>query len=423
MFPYVSNYQRKSRLVNLLCRAESWSWRLHWCTRGERTKELNSLIFNLFTVAFLFLDNPNFISEIGFQSQTFFLLLLLLENLSGSMAGTEPVYLLLPPKSKSDFASNFSHLTSLLLSPVSPSKNPNPTSFSPFDRATIGAAAGAAAGAFTYVALLPLDAVKTNLQTKLYSNSVEATISIFKTKGIQGFYRGLSAVVIGSATSSAVYFGTCELAKHIMYACGAGSGRFTVPRVVVPPLAGAMGNVVSSAIMVPKELITQRMQAGASGRSWQVLLRILKNDGILGLYAGYTATLLRNLPAGILSYSSFEYLKAFVLFQTKQNQLKPAQSILCGALAGSISASLTTPLDVVKTRLMTQTHKNAQRKVSEILRQIVNEEGWGGLARGIGPRVLHSACFAALGYFAFETVRVEISKRYTEQKKKAVAES
>jgi hypothetical protein len=28
------------------------------------------------------------------------------------------------------------------------------------------------------------------------------------------------------------------------------------------------------------------------------------------LYTGYSATLLRNLPAGVLSYSSFEYLKA-----------------------------------------------------------------------------------------------------------------
>ncbi|XP_078178186.1 mitochondrial substrate carrier family protein [Carex rostrata] len=339
------------------------------------------------------------------------------------MAGVEfkpkPVYLLLPPKPESDFPVCFAHLTSVLLSPVSHPKNPKPTVLSPLDRATVGAAAGAAAGAFTYAVLLPLDAVKTNIQAKVYSNSLEATVSIFKTKGILGFYRGLSAVAIGSATSSAVYFGTCELAKHVMYALGAGG--FTVPRVVVPPLAGAMGNVMSSAIMVPKELITQRMQAGASGRSWQVLLRIVKSDGILGLYAGYTATLLRNLPAGILSYSSFEYLKAFVLFQTKQTQLKPAQSILCGALAGAISASLTTPLDVVKTRLMTQTQKSAQRKVSEILRQIVNEEGWGGLARGIGPRVLHSACFAALGYFAFETVRLAISKRYIEQREKTVA--
>uniref|UniRef100_M1AGD8 Mitochondrial carrier protein n=1 Tax=Solanum tuberosum TaxID=4113 RepID=M1AGD8_SOLTU len=62
--------------------------------------------------------------------------------------------------------------------------------------------------------------------------------------------------------------------------------------------------------MVLKELITHRIQSGAKGRSWQVLMRILDKDGILRLYAGYSATLLRNFSAGALSYSLFDYLKA-----------------------------------------------------------------------------------------------------------------
>ena len=100
-----------------------------------------------------------------------------------------------------------------------------------------------------------------------------------------------------------MYFGTCELGKSVL------SKLDRFPSVLIPPTAGAMGNIVSSAIMVPKELITQRMQAGAQGRSWQVLLRILERDGVLGLYAGYSATLLRNLPAGVLNYSFKSDLK------------------------------------------------------------------------------------------------------------------
>ncbi|KAG6536191.1 protein MITOFERRINLIKE 1, chloroplastic-like [Zingiber officinale] len=281
---------------------------------------------------------------------------------------------------------------------------------SDLERALIGALAGAAAGAFTYVCLLPIDAVKTKLQTKgaaqIYSGALDAAIQTFRADGILGFYRGVSAVIVGSATSSAIYFGTCELGKSVL------SKIPTFPPLLIPPTAGAMGNIVSSAVMVPKELITQRMQAGAVGRSWEVLLRILEKDGILGLYAGYSATLLRNLPAGILSYSSFEYMKGFVRSRTGKEFLEPAQSVVCGALAGAISASLTTPLDVVKTRLMTQAHGAARKNVAEILKQIVVEEGWGGLARGIGPRVFHSACFAALGYFAFETARLAILRQY-----------
>ncbi|KAH1108554.1 hypothetical protein J1N35_012322 [Gossypium stocksii] len=292
-----------------------------------------------------------------------------------------------------------------------------------FERALIGAGGGGIAGAFTYVCLLPLDTIKTKMQTKgaseIYANTFDAVVKTFQTNGILGFYRGVSAVIVGSTASSAVYFGTCEFGKSFL-------SKLEYPALLIPPTAGAMGNIVSSAIMVPKELITQRMQAGAKGRSWQVLLRILEKDGILGLYAGYLATLLRNLPAGVLSYSSFEYLKAAVLRKTKQTNLEPIQSVCCGALAGAISASLTTPLDVVKTRLMTQVHGNKVAAamysgVNAMVKQIFKEEGWIGLTSGLGPRVVHSACFSALGYFAFETARLAILHQYLEHKEKELS--
>ncbi|KAG8485181.1 hypothetical protein CXB51_021058 [Gossypium anomalum] len=292
-----------------------------------------------------------------------------------------------------------------------------------FERALIGAGGGGIAGAFTYVCLLPLDTIKTKMQTKgaseIYANTFDAVVKTFQTNGILGFYRGVSAVIVGSTASSAVYFGTCEFGKSLL-------SKLECPALLIPPTAGAMGNIVSSAIMVPKELITQRMQAGAKGSSWQVLLRILEKDGILGLYAGYSATLLRNLPAGVLSYSSFEYLKAAVLRKTKQTNLEPIQSVCCGALAGAISASLTTPLDVVKTRLMTQVHGNKVAAamysgVNATVKQIFKEEGWIGLTSGLGPRVVHSACFSALGYFAFETARLAILHQYLEHKEKELS--
>lgn len=269
--------------------------------------------------------------------------------------------------------------------------------------------------------LLPLDTIKTKLQTKgaseIYKSTFDAVVKTFQSRGILGFYSGVSAVIVGSAASSAVYFGTCEFGKSIL-------SKFDYPSLLIPPTAGAMGNIISSAIMVPKELITQRMQIGAQGRSWQVLIRILEKDGVMGLYAGYFATLLRNLPAGVLSYSSFEYLKAAVLSKTNSNNLEPIQSVCCGALAGAISATLTTPLDVVKTRLMTQVQGEAVNKVSAAMysgvsatiQQILQEEGWIGLTRGMGPRVLHSACFAAIGYFAFETAKLSILHHYLRQK-------
>lgn len=290
------------------------------------------------------------------------------------------------------------------------------------ERALIGACAGGSAGAFTYVALYPLQTIKTKLQTKgasqIYDNTLDAIVKTFKSNGVKGFYSGVSAVLVGSTFSSAVYFATCEFGKSLL------SKFDDFPPVLIPPTAGLMGNVVSSAIMVPKELVTQRMQAGAKGRSWEVVVQILERDGFLGLYAGYAATLLRNLPAGVLSYSSFEWLKTAVLRERGKEKLSPFESVCCGALAGAISASLTTPLDVVKTRLMTQGHGEGVNKVAALMlsgvnatvKQIFKEEGWVGFTRGMGPRVVHSACFSAIGYFAFETARLAIMEQYLKHK-------
>ncbi|XP_021760978.1 protein MITOFERRINLIKE 1, chloroplastic-like [Chenopodium quinoa] len=306
--------------------------------------------------------------------------------------------------------------------PQKPTSNSALKDLSIFERASIGAGAGGSAGAFTYVCLYPLETVKTKLQTKgasqIYANTLDAIVKTFQSKGILGFYSGVSAALVGSTFSSAVYFATCEFGKSFL------SKFDSFPPVLIPPTAGLMGNVVSSAIMVPKELITQRMQAGAKGRSWEVVVRILEKDGILGLYAGYSATLLRNLPSGVLSYASFEWLKAAVLRKSEKGKMTPLESVCCGALAGVISATLTTPLDVVKTRLMTQVHGEAVTKVaaatlggvSATVKQIMMDEGWIGFTRGMGPRIVHSACFSAIGYFAFETARLAIMEQYLKHK-------
>ena len=304
------------------------------------------------------------------------------------------------------------------------------------EKAQIGAGAGGIAGAFTYACLHPLDTVKTKLQirgaSQLYSGPLDVVVKTFQEQGVMGFYKGISAVLVGSMFSSAVYFGTCELGKALL------SQLPNFPLVAIPPLSGALGNIVSSAILVPKELITQRMQTGAQGRSWEVVLRIVQKEGFMGLYTGYSAALVRNLPASVLSFSTFEYLKSAWLKKTGKVRLEPWQSVLSGALAGMISSALTTPLDVVKTRLMTQARStymqtgqgslieaelqakiaaSSYKGISSTLNKIWLEEGWMGLSRGIVPRVLYSACFSALGYFAFETARLALVRRHLAKKK------
>ncbi|KAI5054637.1 hypothetical protein GOP47_0029782 [Adiantum capillus-veneris] len=219
-------------------------------------------------------------------------------------------------------------------------------------RVGISALAGGLAGGFTNVVLHPIDTVKTKLQTRgsasIYSGPFDVISKVFASQGIGGFYSGVQAAFLGSVMSSATYFGTYELAKCIF------SSIISIPKAITPPLAAALGNVVSSGILVPKEVVKQRMQAGAIGSARDVLVHTIKSEGITGLYVGYSAALLRNVPSNMISFSTFEYLKLAWLSMSDASVLAPWQSVISGALAGALSAAVTTPLDVAKTRLMTQ---------------------------------------------------------------------
>ncbi|CAM6045537.1 unnamed protein product [Sphagnum compactum] len=305
------------------------------------------------------------------------------------------------------------------------------------ERTGISALAGGVAGGFVSATLHPIDTVKTKLQARgaseVYSGPFDVVAKVLAQQGVAGLYSGVQAAILGSIISSSIYFGTYEMGKSIF------SSIANCPRAFVPPLAAALGNITSSAILVPKEVIKQRMQAGMVGSAGEVFIRTVQTEGVGGLYAGYSAALLRNLPSNIISFSTFEYLKLAWLRDSERQILEPWESVLSGAVAGAFSAVVTTPLDVVKTRLMTQARQTAlnagmsglkaeaaarteviaaftYKGVASTLQRIWVEEGAQGLMKGMGPRCFYSACFSALGFFTFETTRVYLLMKHLEKK-------
>lgn len=73
-----------------------------------------------------------------------------------------------------------------------------------------------------------------------------------------------------------------------------------------------------------------------------------------------------------------------------ENQIPASTSAMFGSVAGAIAAGLTTPLDVIKTRVMLARRGDggagAPVRVKEVVRGIA-DEGMGAFWRGIGPRV------------------------------------
>jgi hypothetical protein len=79
-----------------------------------------------------------------------------------------------------------------------------------------------------------------------------------------------------------------------------------------------------------------------------------KNEGLGGFFTGYFATLVRDIPYTMLELGLYENFKAAFRYFRKTSDLSQRDELIAAALTGGITALLTTPLDLVKTKLMVQ---------------------------------------------------------------------
>lgn len=130
---------------------------------------------------------------------------------------------------------------------------------------------------------------------------------------------------------------------------------------------------------------------------------ILAKEGLVGLYRGFSSTVMRDLPFSAIQYPIWERLKSRHMKRHKQ-PANVAQSALYGSVAGAIAAFATTPLDVAKTRIMLADTKDslASGKIIEALKGIHNEKGITGLFAGVVPRVLWISAGAAIFLGTYE---------------------
>ena len=266
--------------------------------------------------------------------------------------------------------------------------------------------AGGIAGAVGTFTLYPLDAAKTVRQASPQQHaSVRAALRyLIRNRSV---YRGLWTAVVGAIPSSALYFGAYETAKRVLqhYSMSKGEISTSLPRrLAFHSAAAASGNLVSSAVFVPKELIKQQLQfLGASSRTWTSLLfQIVREKGVTGLYVGYKATVLRNIPSAAIRFALYEELKRALTLGDSGDMTLNWKLFAAGAIAGAMASGLMTPVDVLKSRITTGTCPVDVRGCAV---HVLSTDGWSALWAGAGSRMISSAAFSSIGFGTFEAVK------------------
>lgn len=258
--------------------------------------------------------------------------------------------------------------------------------------------AGAIARGVSQTILHPVDVVRTRIQARGVKVSWKPSV----------FIKGVLPQIVLAVPAGAIQFVAFEAAKEKLVALFPDE-KWAQARALV---AGALGATAAATFRVPQEVLKQRIQADIYPNLMVALRETVGKEGIGSLYKGALATLSRDVPWNALSFMFHSQGKS--IFKSIKGRA-PAndENLAIAGIAGAIAAVIMTPVDVVKTRIMTARAGAVPAGLITTLRNIVAEEGAGVLMKGVLPRIVYLAPLAGITFSVYEAVAEKIRQRKT----------
>ncbi|XP_073274906.1 uncharacterized protein [Primulina huaijiensis] len=263
------------------------------------------------------------------------------------------------------------------------------------------ALAGGLSSALSTSFLYPVDTVKTRVQASTLS--FPEVISKLPQLGVRGFYRGSIPAILGQFSSHGLRTGIFEASKLVLINVAP-----TLPELQVQSIASFCSTVLGTAVRIPCEVLKQRLQAGLFENVGEAIVGTLQQDGLKGFFRGTGATLFREVPFYVAGMGLYAESKKAVQ-KLLERELEPWETIAVGALSGGLAAVVTTPFDVMKTRMMTAP-PGRPITISVVALSILQHEGPLGLFKGAVPRFFWIAPLGAMNFAGYELARKAMVK-------------
>lgn len=319
----------------------------------------------------------------------------------------------------------------------------------------------ATAGIISRILTHPLDTAKARLQSgeaariAQYKGPIDVLQKTARTEGLRGLYRGFGAILVGGTPGTMVYLCGYELIKKRLGGQGQSSN---VPEFFVHFASGMLAETIACIVYVPVDVVKERMQVQQRQQSnhnynskttyrgsYDALRKILRHEGLSGIYKGYAATLVSFGPFSAIYFGLYELMKDAVRKRIAEDQqqnnatgsLPIMQSlddavptmevhkelpfhwlVACSAGSGAAASWITSPLDMAKLRLQIQRGKAAAastgskgeasvayRGMFDCLQYAYREGGIKGLFRGALARVMHFTPATCITMTSYEKCR------------------
>lgn len=164
-------------------------------------------------------------------------------------------------------------------------------------------------------------------------------------------------------------------------------------------ICGGLAGMIAKTATNPLERIKMLSQTGEHGLKSSGVVSlyrsIIQNEGVMGLWAGNGANLLRVFPAKAVVFSSNDvYQSLFRKFTNTPDgqKLAPFYAFFAGGFAGMTATACTYPLDFARGRISGKlAQKGVNKEYNGIIRTVivsVRDEGFLALYKGVTPTLL-----------------------------------
>lgn len=264
----------------------------------------------------------------------------------------------------------------------------------------------------------PLDIVKTRLQiqgelkSKNISNSngmFRITVNIVKQEGFAKLWTGVTPAVYRHL----VYTG-CRLVFYEQFR-DAIKKNYNVFPLWLAVLVGSSSGALAQFIASPTDLVKVKMQADRQKSNevkkgvYSTLVQIYKDGGVKGLWRGSVVNVQRAALVNLGDLATYDLVKQYAMKKFNLNDDYKTHT-LASICSGLIAATMGTPADVVKTRIMCQpidtNGKGTIYKSSfHCLQSTIFHEGFLGLYKGFWPTWLRMAPWSLTFWITYEQIR------------------
>jgi len=264
--------------------------------------------------------------------------------------------------------------------------------------------AGGLCSSVAHTLLVPLDVVKTRLQTEppgTYSGPLDCARSLAASEeGAAAFLQGAGATAFGYALAGACAFGLLEVfSRAINEAAGAGNSLFFSTPLLA--LASACATAFCAAVVCPFEAV--RIGAVRNGASsLAAVQQIVADEGAAALYRGLGPILLKEVPFVVTKFVVFDRVAALLAAALPDAQggalLSVGLPLAAGSVAGLFAALASQPADTLLTLTNEEgaTLGSATSRLAAELRLAL---------QGLAPRGLFAMLLSSLQFLIYTRLR------------------